>query len=106
MEWAAKIKADLIYIVTLIKPELKPYTPIIGVGFTLLLDTWKFPTAEKTGAKNTRVAFARADHEALIYLMKHSGKSAAEVVSAALIRAKHSKVRQQGPLCAILSHPG
>jgi hypothetical protein len=76
-----------------IEPALKPYIPIIGVGFTFLLDTWEFPHVTKDCAKQTRVALSESDREAMKYLMKHSGKSAELVVAAALIRARNSKVR-------------
>src|SRR5690349_21332440 len=71
-----------------IDPILKSHISIISVGFALLLDTWEFPPVEKKGVKSIRVTLAAADKEALDYLVKHSGKSAAEVVAAALIRAK------------------
>jgi hypothetical protein len=80
-----------------IEPILKPHISIISVGFALLLDTWDFPPVEKKGAKAVRVTLTAADKEALDYLVKHSGKSAAEVVAAALMRAKNSKVRPQKP---------
>jgi hypothetical protein len=76
-----------------IEQDLKPYIPIISVGFTFLLNTWEFPHVTRDGAKQTRVALSETDREALQYLVKHSGRSAQEVVSAALISAKNSKVR-------------
>ena len=72
---------------------LKPYIPLVGVGITLLLDTWVFPEIPRNSVKNTRVLLNRVDREALDYLVQHSGKSATEVISAALVRAKNSKVR-------------
>jgi hypothetical protein len=93
------IPSHLVRMVFRIDPILKVHISIISVGFALLLDTWEFPSVKKHGAKAIRVALTKADKEALDYLVKHSGKSAAEVVSAALIRAKNSKVRpQKAPL--------
>lgn len=91
------ITSNAICVVFRIDPILKPHISIISVGFALLLDTWEFPPVAKQGAKAVRVALTKSDKEALDYLVKHSGKSAAEVVSAALIRAKNSKVRPQKP---------
>jgi hypothetical protein len=82
-----------VQVVFRIDPILKVHISIISVGFALLLDTWEFPPVDRRGAKAIRVALTKADKEALDYLVKHSGKSAAEVVAAALIRAKNSKVR-------------
>jgi hypothetical protein len=87
------IETNLIILVSRIKPELKPFISIISVGFTLLLDTWEFPAFERVGTINTRVALKEGDRASLFYLMQHSGKSASEVISAALTRAKNSKVR-------------
>jgi hypothetical protein len=88
-----KISSNAICAVFRIDPILKVHISIISVGFALLLDTWAFPPVEKKGAKAVRVTLTAADKEALNYLVQHSGKSAAEVVAAALIRAKNSKVR-------------
>jgi hypothetical protein len=57
------------------------------------LDTWQFPNFEREGAINTRIALTEGDRASLFYLMQHSRKSASEVISAALTRAKNSKVR-------------
>jgi len=91
-----KIDSNFIVLVSRIKPELKPFISIISVGFTLLLDTWDFPAFERDGAINTRVALTEGDRASLFYLTQHSGKSASEVISAALTRAKNSKVRPHG----------
>jgi hypothetical protein len=80
-----------------IDPILKVHISIISVGFALLLDTWEFPPVEKKGVKSIRVTLTADDKEALDYLVRWSGKSAAEVVAAALIRAKNSKVRPHEP---------
>src|SRR5258708_17314634 len=72
---------------------LKPYIPLVGVGITFLLDTWVFPEIPRNRVKNTRILLNRVESEALDYLVEHSGKSATEVISAALVRAKNSKVR-------------
>jgi hypothetical protein len=88
-----KIDQNFIVLVSRIKPELKQFIPIISVGFSLLLETWEFPVANREGAINTRVAITQGDRESLLYLMRHSGKCASEVISAALMRAKNSKVR-------------
>jgi hypothetical protein len=87
------IETNLVLLVSRVKPELKPFIPIIGVGFTLLLDTWEFPDLDRQGAINTRIALTEGDRSSLFYLMQHSRKSASEVISAALTRAKNSKVR-------------
>jgi hypothetical protein len=76
-----------------INPDLKPFITIIGIGFDLLLDSWEFPPVKKDGAKSIRISLTQADRDALNYLKLHSGKTAAEIVAAALIRAKNSKVR-------------
>jgi hypothetical protein len=89
------ITSKAIYVVFRISPDLKPHISIISVGFSLLLYTWEFPPVAKQGAKAIRVALTKTDKDALDYLVKHSGRSAAEVVSAALIHAKNSKVRPQ-----------
>ena len=86
-------RAHIIHRVYRIAPELKPYIPIIGVGLTLLLSTWEFPQASREDAKNTKVPLSVEDVDQLDYLARHSRKSATEVVSAALIRAKASNVR-------------
>src|SRR5437667_7851698 len=90
-----KIDSNFIVLVSRIKPELKPFISIISVGFTLLLDTWDFPVFDREGAINTRVALTEGDRASLFYLTQHSGRSASEVISAALTRAKNSKVRPQ-----------
>jgi hypothetical protein len=87
------IEANFIFLVSRINPDLKPFISIISVGFTLLLDTWEFPVFERDGAINTRIALTEGDRASLFYLTKHSGKSVSEVISAALTRAKNSKVR-------------
>ena len=87
------IETNFIVLVSRINPKLKPFISIISVGFTLLLDTWEFPVFERDGAINTRIAITQGDQESLFYLMRHSRKSASEVISAALTRAKNSKVR-------------
>jgi hypothetical protein len=87
------IETNFIVLVSRIRPELKPFISIISVGFTLLLDTWEFPVFERDGAINTRIRITQADRESLFYLMRHSRKNASEVISAALTRAKNSKVR-------------
>jgi hypothetical protein len=94
-ETSQNIESNFIIIVSRIRPELKPFIPIISVGFTLLLDTWEFPAFGREGAINTRVALTEGDRASLFYLTRHSGKSASEVISAALTRAKNSKVRPQ-----------
>jgi hypothetical protein len=76
-----------------IDDSLKPYVPVVGIGITLLLDSWIFPEIPRNSVKNTRVLLNRVEREALDYLVQHSGKSATEVISAALVRAKNSKVR-------------
>ena len=86
-------RSNFIYRTYRISPELKPYIPIIGVGFTLLLSTWEFPQASREDAKNTKVPLSAEDVDQLDYLARHSRKSATEVVSAALLRAKASNVR-------------
>jgi hypothetical protein len=91
------ITSNAMYVVFRISPDLKPHISIISVGFSLLLYTWEFPPVAKQGAKAIRVALTKTDKDALDYLVKHSGRSAAEVVSAALIHAKNSKVRPQKP---------
>jgi hypothetical protein len=93
-----KINSNFIVLVSRIRPELKPFIPIISVGFTLLLDTWDFPAFERDGAINTRVALREGDRASLFYLTQHSRKSASEVISAALACAKNSKVRPQNIL--------
>jgi hypothetical protein len=90
------IEINFICMVSRIKPELKPFISIIGVGFTLLLDTWEFPVFDRDGAINTRIRLTEADRASLFYLRQHSGKSASEVISAALMRAKNSKIRPHG----------
>ena len=89
------IETNFIVLVSRIRPELKPFISIISVGFTLLLDTWEFPVFERDGAINTRIRITQADRESLFYLMRHSRKNVSEVISAALMRAKNSKVRPQ-----------
>ena len=79
-----------------IDDSLKPYVPLVGIGITLLLDSWIFPEIPRNSVKNTRVLLKRVEREALDYLVQHSGKSATEVISAALVRAKNSKVRASG----------
>ena len=91
-----KIDSNFIVLVSRIRPELKPFVPIISVGFTLLLNTWDFPVFEREGAINTRVALTEGYRASLFYLTQHSGKSASEVISAALTRAKNSKIRPNG----------
>jgi hypothetical protein len=86
-------RSNCIYRTYRISPELKPYIPIIGVGFTLLLSTWEFPQVPRADAKNTKVPLSAEDIDQLGYLARHSRKSATEVVAAALIRAKASNVR-------------
>ena len=86
-------RAHIIHRVYRIAPELKPYIPIIGVGLTLLLSTWEFPQVLRENAKNTKVPLSPEELGQLSYLAGHSGKSATEVISAALIRAKASNVR-------------
>jgi hypothetical protein len=88
-----KDASNFINVVFRIDQDQKPYIPIISVGFAHLLNTWEFPHVPKERVKSTRVALSETDREALQYLMKHSGKPAAEIVSAALISAKNSKVR-------------
>jgi hypothetical protein len=87
------IEKNFIVVVSRIRPELKPFVSIVSVGLTLLLDTWEFPLFERAGAINTRIALTEGDKASLLYLMQHSRKSASEVISAALTRAKNSKVR-------------
>src|SRR5436305_1827184 len=87
------IHPSVMRVVFRIDPILKVHISIVSVGFALLLDTWNFPPVETKGAKAVRVTLTAADKEALDYLVQHSGKSAAEVVAAALIRARNSKVR-------------
>ena len=89
----ARDGVHFIYRTYRIAPELKPYIPIIGVGFTLLLSTWEFPPASREDAKNTKVPLSAQDVDQLGYLVRYSRKSATEVVSAALLRAKASNVR-------------
>src|SRR6266571_2400651 len=86
-------RTDFIYRVYRIAPELKPYIPIIGVGLTLLLSTWEFPQAPREDAKNTKVRLSPEELGQLGYLVRHSRKSATEVVAAALLRARASNVR-------------
>src|SRR4051794_32979832 len=74
-------------------PELKPYIPIIGVGFALLLSTWEFPKTSRQNVRNTKVALTAAEVEQLGYLAKHARRSANEVIAAALLRAKASNVK-------------
>jgi hypothetical protein len=88
-----RVRSHLIYRTYRISPELKPYIPIIGLGFTFLLSTWEFPETSREGATNTKVPLSAEDVERLGYLARHSRKSATEVISAALIRAKASNVR-------------
>jgi hypothetical protein len=85
--------SNLIYRTYRIAPELKPYIPIIGVGFTLLLSTWEFPKTSREDARNTKVPLTAEDVEQLDYLARHARKSATEVISAALLRARASNVR-------------
>jgi len=87
------VYSNFIVLVSLVMSELKPFVSIIGVGFTLLLDTWEFPVFERDGAINTRITLTEGDRLSLLYLMQHSRKSASEVISAALTRAKNSKIR-------------
>lgn len=91
------IASNAICVVFRIDPSLKPHISIISVGFALLLDTWEFPPVDRKAAKAVRVTLTASDKEALDYLVKHSGKSAAEVIAGALIRAKNSKVRPHKP---------
>jgi hypothetical protein len=91
------IASNAICVVFRIDPILKPQISIISVGFALLLDTWEFPPVDRKAAKAVRVTLTTSDKDALDYLVKHSGKSAAEVVAGALIRAKNSKVRPHTP---------
>jgi len=86
-------RAHIIHRVYRIAPELKPYIPIIGVGLTLLLSTWEFPQAPREDAKNTKVRLSPEELGQLGYLVRHSRKSATEVVAAALLRARASNVR-------------
>jgi hypothetical protein len=87
------IEENFIVLISRIKPELKSFIPIISVGFSILLYTWEFPIFDRHGVVNTRVLITHDDRESLFYLMRHSRKSASEVISAALARAKTSKVR-------------
>jgi hypothetical protein len=91
------IDSNAICVVFRIDPILKPHISIISVGFALLLDTWAFPPVDKKAAKAVRVTLTESDKASLDYLVQYSGKSAAEVVAAALIRAKNSKVRPHKP---------
>lgn len=97
VEGSKKIETNFIYQQARITPDLKPYIPIVDVGITLLLDTWEFPEIEREGASNTRIRLTPDNKKALLYLAAHSGKSLSEVISAALIRAKNSKVRPNDP---------
>src|SRR5947209_895469 len=87
------VVCDRVVLVSRIRPELKPFIPIISVGIALLLESWEFPAFQREGAINTRIAITLDDRGYLFYLMRHSGRSAAEVIAAALTRAKNSKVR-------------
>jgi hypothetical protein len=89
----ARDGVHFIYRTYRIAPDLKPYIPIIGVGFTLLLSTWEFPKTSREGARNTKVPLSVEDVARLDYLTRHAHKSATEVISAALLRAKASNVR-------------
>ena len=86
-------RSKFIYRTYRIAPELKPYIPIIGVGFTILLSTWEFPEASREDVKNTKVPLSAQDADQLGYLVRPSRKSATEVVAAALLRARASNVR-------------
>jgi len=92
----AASSSEVVCRVIRIDDSLKPYIPVVGVGITLLLDSWIFPEIPRNSVKNTRVLLNRVEREALDYLVQHSGKSATEVISAALVRAKNSKVRACG----------
>ena len=83
----------VVYIFARVRPELKPYVPVMGVGITLLLNSWDFPVFQREGAVNTRIALSEADRASLAYLVEHSGKTSAEVISAALALARSSKVK-------------
>lgn len=84
---------DFIYRVVRINTSLRPYISLLGVGLDLLLYSWRVPKIERGGGRNTRVRMAPDDLEKLNYLVQHTKKSAAEIVSAALVLARDSNVR-------------
>jgi hypothetical protein len=81
------------YTVVRLQPLLKPYIPIIGTGLRILLSTWVFPDVQRDGARNTRVTLDNYDRDQLNYVLRHAGRSATEVISAALVYAQRSNVR-------------
>jgi hypothetical protein len=85
--------SKVFYRVYRVPPELKPYIPIIRVGFALLLSTWEFPKTSRENVRNTKVALTAEELQQLGYLAKHARRSATEVIAAALLRAKASNVK-------------
>lgn len=86
-------RSRIFYRVCRLPCELKPYIPIIGVGFALLLSTWEFPKPARENVRNTRVKLTAEEVEQLAYLASHARRSATEVIAAALLRARASNVR-------------
>src|SRR5260370_39098515 len=83
-------RSNFIYRTYRISPELKPYIPIIGVGFTLLLSTWEFPQSSREDAKNTKVPLSAEEVDQLDSFARHSRKSATESIPAAIMSANES----------------
>ena len=41
------VVCDRVVLVSRIRPELKPFIPIISVGIALLLESWEFPNGNE-----------------------------------------------------------
>lgn len=72
---------------------LSEYLPLLSTGLNLLSASWKFPAEPDTSRVRVRVRIDEGMGAQLDYIVEHSKKSKAAVITAALIHAKNSNRR-------------